>query len=113
MTRLALLQALLAFLAIFQTVSSTPLTVGGLRPRNESQPNGMIWPTDLAGLAHNETWPNFTETTLRWSSYEAPTFNEVFLPVTEKELSLGVSILSFASNTSVSGEICRLKVRVV
>ena len=73
----------------------------------------MIWPTDLAGLAHNETWPNFTETTLRWSSYEAPTFSEVFLPVTEEDLSLGVSTLSFASNTFTSGETCRLKERFV
>ncbi|MCJ1269497.1 hypothetical protein MMC22_009389 [Lobaria immixta] len=94
MTRLALLQALPALLAIIQTVSSTPLTFGGLHPRNNSQPDDTVWPTDLSGLAHGESWPNFAEKTKRWSSYEAPTFNEVFLPVTEEELSLGLQYLS-------------------
>ena len=113
MIALTLLQALPVFLAIIWTVASKPLTFRSLHPRNESQPDGTIWPTDLTGLAHDETWSNFTEATLRWSSYEAPTFNEVFLPVTEEDLSLGVSTLSFVSNTPMSGEICRLKARVV
>lgn len=113
MTLLALLQALTAFLTIIQTVSSTPLTFGGLRRRNESQTNNTVWPTDVAGLAHDETWPDFAAKTARWSSYEAPTFDEVFLPVTEEDLSIGVSTSSFASNTSILGEIYALKVHGV
>jgi fumiquinazoline A oxidase len=93
MIRLALFQALPAFLAIIQTVSSTPFTSGGYHPGNKSQPNGTVWPTSVAGLAHDENWTNFTKKTIRWSSYEAPTFNEVFLPVTEEDLSRGVSSL--------------------
>lgn len=104
MTRLALFHALPVFLAIIQTVSSTPLTFGGLHPRNKSQPNGTVWPTSLASQAHDVSWPNFAGKTSRWSSFEAPTFNEVFLPANEKDLSLGVSTLSFASNISMSGE---------
>ena len=113
MTPLALLRALPAFLAVLQTVASKPLTFESFHPRDQSQPDGIIWPTDLASLGHDETWSNFTEATLRWSSYEAPSFNEVFLPVTEKDLSLGVSTSSFASNAFISGEICRLKARVM
>lgn len=93
--------------------ASTPLTFGGLDPRHESQPDGTVWPTNVVGLAHDETWPNFSLKTTRWSRYEAPTFHEVFLPVTEEDLSLDVNTLSFASNTSMSGEICALKVRGV
>ncbi|RYP25004.1 hypothetical protein DL765_000232 [Monosporascus sp. GIB2] len=94
MTGLAILQALPALLAIIQTVSSTPLTFGGLHQRNESQPDDPVWPSGLAGLVHNKTWPNFTEETTRWSSYEAPTFDQVFLPETEEELSLGLQYMS-------------------
>ncbi|RYP14706.1 hypothetical protein DL766_009595 [Monosporascus sp. MC13-8B] len=44
MARLAIFEALPALLAIIQTVSSTPLTFGGLHLRNESQPDDPVWP---------------------------------------------------------------------
>lgn len=113
MIRLAILRALPAFLFAIQTVSSTPLTFGRRDLRNETQTNGTVWPTDVADLAHDQTWPDFTDKTSRWSSYEAPTFDQVFLPESEEDLSLGVSRLSFASNPSMLAEICRLKVRDV
>ena len=104
MTRFALLQAIPVFLANIQIVLSTPLTFGGLHSRDD------VWPTDLADEAHDKTWSNFTETTERWSSYEAPTFNEVFIPKNEEDLSHGVSTLSFASTTPTLEEIWRLRV---
>lgn len=110
MTRLALFRALSAFSAIIQTVSSTPFTLRGYHP---SKHDGTVWPTKLAGEAHDQTWSNFTAKTSRWSSFEAPTFNEVFLPVNEKDLSLGVSRLSFASISFEPEEVRRLKGRGV
>lgn len=110
MTRVALFRALLAFLAIIQTVSSTPSRFGGYYPPKR---HGEVWPTTLAGEAHDQTWSNFTAKTSRWSSFEAPTFNEVFLPANEKDLSLGVSTLSFASTCFEPEELRRLKLRGV
>lgn len=110
MTRFALFQALSAFLAIIPTVSTTPLIFGGnyYTPKRD----GEIWPASVAGEAHDTTWPNFTAKTSRWSSFEAPTFNEVFLPRNENDLSLGVSKLSFVLETSKFEEICRLNYAV-
>lgn len=88
MARLTIVQALPALLAIVQTASSTPLTFSTLYPRNDSQ---IVWPTEVSSLVHDKTWAGFGEKTTRWSSYKAPTFDEVFLPETEEQLSLAVS----------------------
>jgi hypothetical protein len=48
------------------------------------------WPRSLAGSVHSSSWPEFAHKTSRWSTFEAPTFNLVFLPETEADLSLGV-----------------------
>lgn len=99
MVRLIFLRAWSAFLVLIQSVSSTPLASRGRYPHDRAQRNGTVWPIDVAGLAHDKTWPDFTEKTTRWSSYEAPTFNQVFLPETEEDLSIGVSKMSFASDS--------------
>lgn len=82
MTRFALPQASMALLAMIQmALSKAP----GRRDTG--------WPAALCGEVHDSSWANFSEATKRWSSYEAPTFNSVFLPKTERDLSLGVSVL--------------------
>ena len=102
MSCLSLLRALPAFLAVIQTVSSASLSLGDLHPRTVA--NGTVWPVSVVGEVHDRTWSNFTEATTRWSSYEAPTFNQVFLPKTEEDLSLGVSIVFLMSDASMPGE---------
>ncbi|KAH7134408.1 hypothetical protein EDB81DRAFT_903352 [Dactylonectria macrodidyma] len=52
------------------------------------------WPIQIAHLAFDSSWPGFVNKTTRWSTFEAPTFNEVFLPETIKDLSLGLQYLS-------------------
>ncbi|EXF79652.1 hypothetical protein CFIO01_12138 [Colletotrichum fioriniae PJ7] len=91
MARLTIVQALPALLAIVQTASSTPLTFSTLYPRNDSQ---IVWPTEVSSLVHDKTWAGFGEKTTRWSSYKAPTFDEVFLPETEEQLSLALEYMS-------------------
>jgi hypothetical protein len=88
MTRLALLQAFPALFAIIQIASGKPFTYEELEARSKP-----VWPATVSGEVHDSSWANFSETTIRWSSFEAPTFNSVFLPKTEQDLSLGVSAL--------------------
>lgn len=91
MVRFAIPQALSALLAAVPTVSSTPLAIGHLDPRGTSPSNGSVWPSTLNGQVYGESWPEFANKTKRWSTYRAPTFDEVFLPENEHDLSLGVS----------------------
>lgn len=49
------------------------------------------WPSSLANEAYGPSWTQFANATQRWSTYAAPTFNEVFIPQTEEDLSAGVS----------------------
>ncbi|KAJ0346147.1 hypothetical protein COL26b_002063 [Colletotrichum chrysophilum] len=57
------------------------------------------WPEEISHLAFNESWPQFVEKTTRWSTFEAPTFNEVFLPETIEQLSQGLGYLSRTEKT--------------
>ena len=97
MNRLVLLQALPTFLATIQSVSSAAVSFRGLHPRDISQSNGTMWPSAVAGEFYDSSWANFAQATERWSTYEAPSFNEVFLPKTEQDIAIGVSILHIAS----------------
>ena len=101
MVRFTIPQAVTALLAAVQTVSSTPFTVGGLDQRSASPSNSSVWPSALNGQVYGESWPEFSNKTKRWSSYRAPTFDEVFLPENENDLSLGVSY--FAPVLSIEG----------
>ncbi|KAK2037944.1 FAD-binding domain-containing protein [Colletotrichum somersetense] len=96
MARLAILQAVPALLALIQTVSCTPLAFSTLNARNNS---GVSWPADVSTLVHDKTWAGFGEKTTRWSSYKAPTFDEVFLPETEEQLSLALEYMSSKNMT--------------
>lgn len=49
------------------------------------------WPARIASKAYGPSSSLFVQKTTRWSTFEAPTFNEVFLPANEQELSMGVS----------------------
>ncbi|KAI8172107.1 FAD binding domain containing protein [Colletotrichum sp. SAR 10_86] len=57
------------------------------------------WPEEISHLAFNESWPQFVEKTTRWSTFEAPTFDEVFLPETIEQLSQGLGYLSRTEKT--------------
>ncbi|KAK1854563.1 hypothetical protein CCHR01_02839 [Colletotrichum chrysophilum] len=57
------------------------------------------WPEEISHLAFNESWPQFVAKTTRWSTFEAPTFNEVFLPETIEQLSQGLGYLSRTEKT--------------
>lgn len=80
-----LLQALPTAFLLAATVSATPYAQQYGRQSNYN------WPSQVAGEAHDPSWPQFVNKTIRWSTYEPPSFNEVFLPKTEKDLSIGVS----------------------
>jgi hypothetical protein len=91
MVRFAILRALSVLLATIQTVSSTPLSTKYLSRADTSSYNDPLWPSTLNGQIYGTSWPEFANKTERWSSYKAPTFDEVFLPENESDLSLGVS----------------------
>lgn len=59
--------------------------------RETGPSNGSVWPREIASEVYGPEWPEFANATERWSAYEAPTFNEVFIPQTPQDLSLGVS----------------------
>ncbi|KAI1394184.1 uncharacterized protein F4822DRAFT_424651 [Hypoxylon trugodes] len=61
--------------------------------------DGYNWPPSIAGEAHGPSWPQFANATLRWSTYAAPTFNEVFIPQTEEDLSTALRYLSSSNKT--------------
>ncbi|KAI0020110.1 hypothetical protein F4780DRAFT_792212 [Xylariomycetidae sp. FL0641] len=52
------------------------------------------WPSTIKRMVHGSDWPEFVNKTTRWSTYQAPTFNEVFLPETENDLSIGLQYLA-------------------
>ncbi|PHH87957.1 hypothetical protein CDD83_8171 [Cordyceps sp. RAO-2017] len=57
------------------------------------------WPGSIANEVNGPSWPQFANATQRWSTYAAPTFNEVFIPRTEADLSTGLKYLSRANKT--------------
>lgn len=77
-------KALPAGLFFASKVAATPYT-GRMYGRQYN------WPSQVSDLAHDASWPQFVNKTTRWSTYEPPSFNEVFLPETEEDLALGVS----------------------
>ena len=87
MASLGITKSLLALLSTVSAVSSaaTPAHWAGF---GRQQPG---WPTSVADSVHNSTWSSFAEKTQRWSAYRAPTFDLVFLPESEADLSDGVS----------------------
>jgi hypothetical protein len=93
MTRLALPQAFPALFAIIHMALGKPLMPWDLARRQNA-----AWPATVSGEVYNSNWANFSEAIERWSIYKAPTFNSVFLPETEQDLSLGVSALFLVSS---------------
>lgn len=85
MVRSALLQAVSAAFLFASTATATPFT------RRYGRQSNYTWPSEVADQAYGPSWPQFVNKTTRWSTYEPPSFNEVFLPETEEDLSIGVS----------------------
>lgn len=81
----ALLQAVTAAFLFAFTATATPYT------RLYGRQSNYTWPSKVADQAHDPSWSQFINKTTRWSTYEPPSFNEVFLPETEEDLSIGVS----------------------
>jgi hypothetical protein len=79
-----LVHALLGAASFISTVSSAAVD-------NDLVYSQGAWPASIADDAHDRSWPEFVNKTERWTTYSAPTFNEVFLPDNERELSMGVS----------------------
>ncbi|KAI1367011.1 hypothetical protein F5Y08DRAFT_350336 [Xylaria arbuscula] len=52
------------------------------------------WPSDLAGLVVDRSDPTFSTLSARWSSYDAPTFSQVFAPANEDELAAGLNYMT-------------------
>ncbi|CAG8198446.1 unnamed protein product [Penicillium salamii] len=94
MVRLAISKACLGLLAIVETVSSTPVGKEFFNARSISPSQELVWPTTISSQIHSESWPDFANKTQRWSSYKAPTFDEVFLPKDEHDLALGLEFMS-------------------
>lgn len=89
----ALLQVVQA--AFLFTSASTAATI---YPRLYGSQSNYTWPNEIADQAHDPSWSQFVNKTTRWSTYEPPSFNEVFLPETEEDLSIGVScVLTFGA----------------
>ncbi|KAE8370460.1 FAD-binding domain-containing protein [Aspergillus caelatus] len=63
-------------------------------PSQTSNKHGSVWPEAINDLVYGPSWPNFVNKTQRWSTYDAPTFDLVFLPETEEELSQGLQFMS-------------------
>ena len=82
----ALLQTVQVVLFLASTTTATPY-----RRQYEPQPN-YTWPSEIADQAHDPSWPQFVDKTTRWSTYEPPSFNDVFLPKTKEDLGIGVSL---------------------
>ncbi|KAK9414375.1 putative FAD-binding PCMH-type domain-containing protein [Seiridium unicorne] len=94
MAPIVLLQALPVLLAISQTASGKPFSPRGYYPQVGMSNGSTVWPQQVTAEVHNTTWTDFTEKTERWSTYKAPTFDQVFLPQTEEDLSLGLEYMS-------------------
>lgn len=89
MCRFALVQAIPAVVAFAVVATASPYA------RLHQRQNGTAWPSEIAHEAHDYSWPQFVNETIRWSTYEPPSFDEVFLPETEEDLSTGVSCDTF------------------
>ena len=85
----ALLQAVQA--AFLFTSASTAATIS--YPRLYGSQSHYTWPNEIADQVHDPSWSQFVNKTTRWSTYEPPSFNEVFIPKTGEDLSIGVSSL--------------------
>ena len=85
MVRFSLLQAVPASFLFTAVSTATPYT------RLYERQSNYTWPSEVADQAYGPSWSQFVNKTTRWSTYEAPSFNEVFLPETEEDLSIGVS----------------------
>ncbi|KAI0539682.1 hypothetical protein GGR58DRAFT_524084 [Xylaria digitata] len=84
-------RSLLALSAIIVTASSAATRIC----RDVAVPeNGTGWPSDVAGSVVDSSDPKFPTQSARWSSYEAPTFSQVFAPENEEELSIGLNYLT-------------------
>ncbi|ETS86542.1 hypothetical protein PFICI_00370 [Pestalotiopsis fici W106-1] len=91
------LQALPVLLAISQTAFGKPLKLRDYITHaypTTNPTNSSVWPTEVAADVHDASWSDFAAKTERWSTYQAPTFDEVFLPQSEEELSLGLEYMS-------------------
>ncbi|KAL9017077.1 MAG: hypothetical protein Q9185_005588 [Variospora sp. 1 TL-2023] len=93
MAGLALLKAGPAAFLFASTAIATPY--GRLFGRQDD----YIWPSGVADQAHDSSWSEFVNKTTRWSTYEAPSFNEVFIPETVEDLSIGLQYLSSAGKS--------------
>ncbi|KAI1879130.1 hypothetical protein JX265_003307 [Neoarthrinium moseri] len=89
----SLVQGLLGALLLAPTTVATPYS------RNHRRRDEYVWPTEVADQAHDSSWPDFVNKTTRWSTYEPPSFNEVFLPENVEDLSIGLKYLSGAGKT--------------
>ncbi|KAI1496064.1 hypothetical protein F5X99DRAFT_425229 [Biscogniauxia marginata] len=92
MSSFRLIKFLPLLVGLIGSTTATPYAVN-LRRQNAT------WPSEIADEAHGPDWPEFVNKTTRWSTYEAPTFNEVFLPETEDDLSLGLQYLASINRT--------------
>ncbi|KAF2963805.1 hypothetical protein GQX73_g9769 [Xylaria multiplex] len=87
------LRSLLTLSAIIVTASSaaTPIC-------RDVSGNGTGWPSDVVGSVVDSSDPKFSTQSARWSSYEAPTFSQVFAPEDEEQLSIGNGVLITMEN---------------
>ncbi|KAI4194593.1 MAG: hypothetical protein LQ350_007682 [Teloschistes chrysophthalmus] len=67
--------------------------------RLHARQSNYTWPSEIASEAFGPSWPQFVNKTTRWSTYESPSFNEVFLPKTEQDLAIGLHYLSSAGKS--------------
>ncbi|KAI3328353.1 hypothetical protein F4824DRAFT_493233 [Ustulina deusta] len=51
-------------------------------------------PAAIAAQFHSPNWPEWSTYTTRWSTYDAPSFDYVFLPEAESDLSIGLEYLT-------------------
>ncbi|KAI1353360.1 hypothetical protein F5Y01DRAFT_312850 [Xylaria sp. FL0043] len=76
-----------------------PLALIGASASAATNHQGSWPPPSISQEVHNPSWPMFDNLTARWSTYDPPTFSEIFLPQTEHDLAVGVQYLA-ASNKS-------------
>ncbi|KAK2879439.1 hypothetical protein FQN49_000874 [Arthroderma sp. PD_2] len=72
---------------IAQHVLALSLAISFVSGASVSQ--NIEWPRDIAGSIHTPEWPGFMNKTTRWSTHRAPSFDWVFIPKSEKHLSIG------------------------
>lgn len=86
-------QLLPSFLALTSVVSALPNSLDALRSAGLKYRSTV--PSNLADNFLDATSPAFTSKSARWSTFEAPTFDGVFIPTSEEELAEGVSDYPF------------------